>query len=302
MKIAVVGPGAMGLLFASFLKRSGEDVLLFDKDPERASKITQSGISVEGISGEFKSEVRCSSKPDDLKDRELILICVKSYDTKKAALEIKGSIKNDAFVMTLQNGVGNIEELSQALGPDKVIGGVTNHGATLLGIGRIRHAGIGDTAIGPCDKNIAMALTKAGFKTDVVTNITDLIWSKLIINVGINALTAITQLNNGRLIEFEGTHSVMRGAVREACEVAKKKGIKLIYDDPLKKVEEVCVKTAKNVSSMLQDVLKKRKTEIDYINGAIVKEAKAFGINVPVNEALTGLVKTIEESYAIQVK
>ncbi|MDP3804499.1 MAG: ketopantoate reductase C-terminal domain-containing protein, partial [Candidatus Omnitrophota bacterium] len=128
------------------------------------------------------------------------------------------------------------------------------------------------------------------------------IWSKLIINVGINALTAITRLNNGRLIEYEESRSLLRSAVQEATKIVKRKRIKLAYDDPIQKVESVCKGTAQNVSSMLQDVLNKRRTEIEFINGAIIRQGKALGIPTPVNEVLANLVRTIETSYDKVVK
>lgn len=128
-------------------------------------------------------------------------------------------------------------------------------------------------------------------------DIKSLAWSKLIINVGINALTAITRLPNGKLIEFEGTKRILRDAVTEATRIAKRKRIKLIYDDPLAKVEAVCESTAANISSMLQDVLRKKHTEIDFINGVIVRLGQELGIAVPINKLLVDLVKTIESSY-----
>jgi 2-dehydropantoate 2-reductase len=123
------------------------------------------------------------------------------------------------------------------------------------------------------------------------------LWSKLIINVGINALSALTRLHNGRLIEFEGTRRILRDAVTEAVKIAKRKRIKLIYEDPLAKVEAVCEATSGNVSSMLQDVLRRKRTEIDFINGVIVRLGQELGIPVPVNSLLVNLVKTIEDSY-----
>jgi 2-dehydropantoate 2-reductase len=121
----------------------------------------------------------------------------------------------------------------------------------------------------------------------------------LIINTGINALTAITRLNNGRLTEFEGTRKIMREAVTEAVRIAKRKRIKLEYDDPLAKVEAVCDATSGNISSMLQDVLRKKRTEIDFINGVIVRLGQELGIVTPANTMLVELVKTIEASYQL---
>jgi len=220
--------------------------------------------------------------------------------------------------LTLQNGIGNIETISEIVGEERVIAGVTSQGATLLGNGHIRHAGVGDTAIGYWQassrksskkwkiprrvlEDIAGVLKSAGFKTKVTDKVKDLIWSKLIINVGINSLTAITRLNNGRLVEYEGTRQILKLAVLEAAKIARRKRITLTYSDPIKKVESVCVATAGNISSMLQDALRKRKTEIDYINGAIVREGENLEIATPINKVLTEAVKTIEESYLQQL-
>lgn len=308
MKIAIVGPGAMGCLFAAFLARAKQEVFLIDHNPERAKKLGQNGIEVEGISGEFSVRVNATSEPKDVGICDLVIICVKSYDTEEAAKAIKGLIGENTQVLTLQNGIGNVQILNDIVGEDKVIGGITSHGATLLNPGHIRHAGRGETIIGKANgkvlgpvREVAVVLNKAGFETKVSKDINGIIWSKLIINVGINALGAITRLHNGRLIEYNGTRDIMRLVVQEAVKVAKRKRIKLAYDDPIQKVEGVAKATAGNICSMLQDVLKKRRTEIDFINGAIVRQAKSLNIPTPVNEVLTNLVKTIELSYEKQL-
>lgn len=309
MKIVIVGPGAMGCLFAYYLSKSKEEIWLLDKNPERAKKLKSSGIKIEGISGSGVVKVNVSGDPKEIGPAELLLIAVKSYDTKEAIKSVKPIIKEESLVLTIQNGLGNLEIISEIAGQDKVLGGITNQGATLLDIGYIRHAGRGETVIGRLDSKISSELrslrelfNKVGLETRLSKDIKGLIWSKLIINVGINALTAITRLNNGRLIEFETTRKILREAVNEAIRVAKKKRIKLAYDDPLSKVEAVCEATSGNISSMLQDVLSLRRTEIDFINGAIVRQAEPLNIPVPVNTTLCNLVKTIESSYQLQIK
>jgi 2-dehydropantoate 2-reductase len=145
---------------------------------------------------------------------------------------------------------------------------------------------------------IREVFNKVGFECKVSRDIKSLLWSKLIINAGINALSAITRLPNGKLIEYEGTKRILRDAVTEAAKIAKRKRIKLIFDDPLAKVEAVCEGTQKNLSSMLQDILRKKRTEVDFINGVIVRLGQELGIDVPTNKFLLDLVKTIESSYA----
>lgn len=306
MKIVVVGPGAMGCLLAAFLSKSKEDIWLLDKDKERAAKINSQGITLEGVSGNWQAKVRAESDTKRIGEADLLIICVKSYNTKEAILYARPLIGEKTGVLTLQNGIGNIEIIADAVGSDKVMGGVTNEGATLLGIGSIRHAGRGETVIGRIDGKIPVEMRymrevfkSCGLEMRISRDIKGLLWSKLIINVGINALTAITRLNNGRLVEFEGTRRILREAVTEATKIAKRKRIKLIYDDPLAKVEAVCEATEGNISSMLQDVLKKKRTEIDFINAVIVRHAQELGIPAPINSVLVGLVKTIESSYEL---
>ena len=305
MKIAVVGPGAMGCLIAGFLKnKTKEDVWLYDKFPERAGQIRSGSVKIEGSGGSYQVKLNVTADAKEIGTADLVIICVKSYSTEDACKDSKEMVGENTHVMTLQNGIGNVQILNDYFGPEKVIAGITNHGATLLGVGHVRHAGKGDTIIGKSDgklsgilKEVSKILNRAGFETKISKDIDSVIWSKLIINVGINALTAITRLNNGRLIEYEESRSLLRNAVQEATRIVKRKRIKLAYDDPIQKAESVCKATATNVSSMLQDVLNKKRTEIDFINGAIVRQGKALGIATPVNEVLTNLVKTIETSY-----
>ena len=309
MKIAVVGPGAIGCLIAAFLSKSkNEEIWLLDKDKERAAKISQQGVVVDGISGNWVAKVKVTADPKEIGDADVAVVCVKSYATKEAVLHCKALVADRTKVLTLQNGLGNIEIIGEVVGQDKVIGGVTNLGATLLDIGKVRHAGRGETVIGRIDGKIPVEMrsirelfNNAGLETRISRDIKGLIWSKLIINAGINALTAVTRLHNGRLIEFEGTRRILREAVTEATRIAKRKKIRLIYDDPLAKVEAVCEATASNISSMLQDVLKHKRTEIDFINGVIVRQGQGLGIPTPINALLTDLVKTIEASYSEQL-
>lgn len=308
MKIVIVGPGAMGCLIAAYLAKSKEEIWLLDKDKERAQKLDEQGVLVEGVSGEWQAKLRASSDPLEIGSADLIIICVKSYNTKEAMQKIKPLISESTMVLTLQNGIGNIEIIAEVAGPERVIGGVTNQGATLLGPGRVRHAGKGETIIGRIDAKIPVEMrqirelfNKVGLEARISRDIKGLLWSKLIVNVGINALTAITRLKNGRLLDYEGTRKIMRELVNEAVKVAKKKRIKIIYDDPLAKVEAVCEATAENISSMLQDVLKGKRTEIDFINGVVVRQAESSGIPAVANSMVVNLVKTIESSYEAKV-
>jgi 2-dehydropantoate 2-reductase len=309
MKIVIVGPGAIGCLFAAYLAKSKEEIWLLDKNSQRAAKINECGISIEGSSGVWQSKPKATANPKDIGQADLILICVKSFNTKAAIEQISPLLDQETKILTLQNGIGNVEIISELAGEERVIAGVTNEGATLIDIGKIRHAGRGETIIGAIDGKTPVAMrvirevfNKVGFECKMSRDIKSLLWSKLIINVGINALSAITRLPNGKLIEYEGTKRILRDAVTEAAKIAKRKRIKLIFDDPLAKVEAVCEGTQGNFSSMLQDVLRKKRTEVDFINGVIVRLACELGIDVPTNRFLLDLVKTIESSYIESAK
>lgn len=307
-KIAIAGPGAIGCLFAAYLTKSGQDVWLLDKDSKRAQTLSDIGIKIEGVSGTWQTKVNATADASEIGKAEFIIICVKSYDTQRAVKDVSSLVGRDSLVVTLQNGIGNIEVLSESFGNQAVAAGTTNMGANLQGTGFLRHAGLGETVFGRIDGKTTFSLrtlreifNKANLPARTSRDIEGILWSKLIINVGINALTAITGLNNGRLIEFEWTSRILKDAVTEAVKVAKRKRIKLIFDDPLGKVESVCEATAKNISSMLQDRLKEKKTEIDFINGVIVRQAQSLGIPAPVNQVLYELVKTIEATYKHRV-
>jgi len=304
MKIVIVGAGALGTLLAALLSKTKSDIWILEKDKARANVLSRDGITVEGLSN-FKAQVKATTDHEEIGSADLVIISVKSYNTKEASLCAKPLISDNTAVLTLQNGIGNIEVISEVAGAERVLGGVTNLGATLLGTGKVRYAGKGETTIGRMDgqmpvvtRSVREIFNKAGLDTKISRDIKGVLWSKLIINAGINALTALTRLPNGKLVEFEGTRKLMREASAEAVKVAKRKRIKLIYDDPLAKVEAVCEATSANISSMLQDILKKKRTEIDFINGVIVRHGQELGVPVPVNSMLVDLVKSIEAGYS----
>jgi 2-dehydropantoate 2-reductase len=302
MDFLIVGPGAMGCLFASRLCMAGYGVTLLDYKRERAEQISRQGIIVEGVTGEYTVNVpvavgETGSQPD------YVLICVKAIKTREAGEEIAPWLPKKSIIVTLQNGIGNMETLTEIFEKERVVGGITSEGATVLGWGRIRHAGRGPTVFGPEDNpgarlaNLVSAFNKAGFKAKSTVDVESLIWGKLVINAGINALTAITRLKNGRLPDIESARLVIKEAVIEAATVAEAKKIGLPYPDPFRRVLDVCRDTAENTSSMLQDVLNKKATEVDYINGAVVREGDVLGIPTPTNRVLTSMVRAIQESY-----
>jgi 2-dehydropantoate 2-reductase len=307
MKIVVIGPGAMGCLFAGYLKEAGQDVSLLDYKADRAALIHRQGIIITGARGDHEVHVPVGVDTAVLAEADLALVCVKAYATAAVADIIASEKPGPGWVLTLQNGLGNVEILSGKLGDERVIGGVTTAGGYVTGPGAVHHSGDGDTHIGRAAGDneaiqpVAEVLGKAGFPARVEDRVSDLIWSKLVVNVGINALGAITRLKNGMLVEYAGAEAIMERAVAEVVAVAEAAGVALLHADPLEAVRTVCRNTAANTCSMLSDLLAKRRTEIDFINGAVVREGLATQIATPVNAVLADLVRTIEQSYETRV-
>ncbi len=302
MKITVLGAGAMGSLYGGFLAEAGNEVWLLDVWKEHVTAIQGQGLRIEGISGERRiKNIHATDTPSDIGPSELVIVFVKSTVTDLALQGAQEIIGENTVILTLQNGLGNIEKIASVVEQKRIIAGTTAHGATVLGAGSIKHAGRGPTIIGEIDgkstariDTIANILNAANLETTASDNVMGLIWDKLLVNVGINALTAITRLKNGQLIEFKETEEILELAVTEALMVAQAKGIQLGYADPVAHTKEVCKLTAENKASMLQDILHKRKTEIDMINGAIVREGTKLGIQTPANIVLSNLVGVIQ--------
>jgi len=303
MKTVIMGAGAMGSLFGGLLALSGEEVWLVDIREDHIQALVSTGLTVEEGGKKQRIPVHATKEVASIGKADLIVFFVKAYHTEKAVSDALVLQKQDTVFLTLQNGLGNEETIRQQVDPRKVILGVTNQGATFLGPGRIRHAGWGKTYIGEFDgkvtprmTEIAQLFTSAGIESEVSSNIQSLVWNKLFINVGINAVAAITGLRNGRLLDYPETLRLMEALVSEAVAVARKKGI-LIEGNPIEKVKAVAEATKENRCSMGQDFDNRRKTEIDAINGAVVREAERLGISVPYNEMITDLVKVIEKGF-----
>lgn len=302
MKISIIGSGAMGSLFGGRLALSGQEVLLYDVYQEHVDAINKVGLSIEDAATGQVTLVhpKASSDPESVVGSDVLIIFVKSTTTEEAAAKFQAFAKPGTIALTLQNGLGNEEILRKHFGPQRTAAGVTSQGATFLGPGRIRHAGKGPTHMAMADGDatkldaLAAALGAAGFEIHVDQDVAGMVWSKLLINVGINALTALLNLKNGQLLDYTDVKSLMADLVAEAVTVAKARGVSLTYEDPIATVYDVAQKTGANASSMLQDFQKSRQSEIDFMNGAIVREAKKLGIPVPVNEALTRLVRTMD--------
>ncbi len=306
MKIVIIGAGAMGGLFAAHLVSAGEMVTVVDVWQEHIDAIKNHGLSLETGAGTVVTHPVASAHVAGTAPADLVIIFVKSSMTEAAARSALPIMGPSTRIMTLQNGLGNAETIAGVVGKDRVMAGTTAQGATLVGPGCIRHGGRGDTHIGRLAgdadefcQEVARRFSRAGIPTVADDEVQSLIWGKLVINAGINALTALLKLRNGQLAELDETRQLVALAVEEAVQVATASGVKLPYEDPVSKVLATAVATTSNQSSMLQDVLHGRLTEIDAINGALVREGERRGIPTPVNRTLTLLIRALEKKVGI---
>jgi 2-dehydropantoate 2-reductase len=311
MKIAIIGPGALGTLLAASLiiktnLKTPLDLWLLDHNPERAKYLDEKGLILEKGDQLLHCKINATADPKEIGPTDIIILCVKYPDVAAGLQQAAKLAHPESLLITLQNGIGHLELLKAGKGSPAIVLGVTALGANLVSPGHVRFAGSGMTRIGFLKSasfarslhlaKVCNLLNDCGMETAIVDDILDYVWTKLLINVGINALTAIHRCPNGGLLESEDTQNTLTAAVKEGEAVARAMGINL-PEDPLAMTLDVCKKTARNLSSMLQDINNRRPTEIDSINGQIVAAGRKFDIPVPVNEELVQKVKEIEKNY-----
>lgn len=318
LRIGFIGAGSIGSLFGGYLASIDSDEysleVIFFGDKEHGGEINKKGLklhkeqtvtTIDRIKAyENQDIVESFIKKDSSYQFDFMFLTTKTYDIESALEQYKNLIKLSRRLVVLQNGIGNEDLVKNFCSRDKIIRIVTSHGAFLKEPGHIYHTGEGFIKIGLAfSKNVPPdlillkeLLNQSGLETVIVRDIIQSSWEKIFVNIGINALGALTRLNNGQLLEDEGLKRIMKKAVQEALKVAELKKIQLPDTDYLKLTYSVAEKTYNNQNSMLQDVLKGQATEIDFINGKIVEFAKELDFKVPINELLTNLIKGLENS------
>lgn len=308
MEILIIGAGAMGGLFGALLAPHAA-VSLFTTNTEHAQAVHRDGLTLTGMDGTVRrTGVRVLTDPEQYGGQaDLILICTKSRSTDAAAATAQHLLAKDGLVLTLQNGLGNLERIAAVVGPARASAGITAQAATLLAPGQVRHAGSGPTVLaalpgqGQRIAAIAELFNRAGIETRITDDVDALLWSKLIVNVGINALTALLRVPNGVLAEVPECEQLMAEAVAEAVAVARALNIHLAYEEQWDRVRQVCILTSTNRASMLQDILRGAPTEIDVINGAVVAKGREAGVATPVNLLLTRLIRALEATTSQRI-
>lgn len=300
MKIAIVGAGALGSLFGALLARSGQQVWLYNPSfVEHIHAICAQGLTLTTEAGEQSISLPAVTAVKDMGETmDLVGIFVKAYDTEQAIQDARALVGEQSWVLSLQNGIGPEEILSRYVPKEQILRGVTAQGATLVKPGVIRWAGRGPTRFGSLTNSplpervteVVGVFNQAGIEADYAPNVQQLIWEKLLVNAAINPLTALFGVANGALVEDPALRAILQDVTLEALPVVVTHGVHLLADEAVQRVEGVCRATSKNLSSMLQDVRRGKRTEIEFINGAVVREGERLGIPTPLNRLLTQLI------------
>lgn len=303
MKVAIVGAGAMGSVFGGLLQSAGNEVWLIDLWADHIQAIQQNGLRVSGASGDRTVKLQATTDVAEPGIADLVVIATKALATRQAARDAAPLVGPRTLLLTLQNGVGNAEAIAAERGPDNLIVGTAGgFGAHLRAPGHSHHEGMelmmmGEYTGGLTERleMVAQTFRDAGFSVKTHPEVLTVIWGKLLRNVAANGVASITGLRSGQMRENPAVMSIVENLVREAAAVATAKGIQLPYDDPLKIVGDFGTLMPAARPSMLQDMLAGRATEIDALNGAIVREGAALGVPTPYNEVVTLFVKALED-------
>ncbi|WP_322011848.1 2-dehydropantoate 2-reductase [Paraburkholderia sp. J12] len=297
MRIAVMGAGAVGCYYGGMLARAGHDVVLIGR-AQHVEAIGRDGLRLE--TQQFDERIgrphlTASTDPAAVEGAQLVLFCVKSTDTERAGAYIGSRLAADTLVLTLQNGVDNAERLRGAIAQE-VAAAVVYVATEMAGPGHVRHHGRGELVIEPSSQSeaVAQTLVEAGIPTQISANVRGALWAKLILNCAYNALSAITQLPYGRLVEGEGVRASMRDIVAECIAVAQADGVSLPPDVDLA-VRRIAETMPGQYSSTAQDVARGKRSEIDHLNGLVVRRGEALGVATPANRLLHTLVRLIED-------
>jgi len=300
MQVAVMGAGAVGCYFGGMLARAGHEVTLIAR-PQHVDAVTREGLRMETRNFDERVRLQASSDPAAVQGARLVLFCVKSGDTETAGRQIEPHVSTDTVVLCLQNGVDNAERLRAVLPQAEVAAAVVYVGTEMAGPGHVKHHGRGELVIDPVRRlpDLAKVLVAAGIPAEVSENVRGALWLKLILNCAYNAVSAIAQMPYGQTVKSAGIPEVMRDVVSECLAVAKADGVH-VPGDVDAAVRRIVETMPGQYSSTAQDLARGKPSEIDFLNGHVVRRGEALGLATPANRALWALVKLIESKTASQ--
>jgi len=305
MKIAIIGVGAMGSVYAALLASAGHDVWAVDVWKEHIDAIREKGLRVEGASGDRTVRINATTNPADVRDADLVIIATKHDGVVEAAHAALRMAKDNAPILTIQNGLGSADAVAEIIGSNRLMMGVVGgFGASMKAPGHAHHNGMEFLRLGEMDggltprlEAVAEAWRAGGFKVLTFSDIHKMVWEKLICNVTYSGPCALTGLRVGEAQENPSAWSICAACANEAFQVARAKGIALDFDDPVAYVRAFGQKILNARPSMLLDHLAGRRAEIDNINGAIPREGAKVGVATPVNSVVVALLKAKESAF-----
>jgi 2-dehydropantoate 2-reductase len=302
VKIAIVGTGAMGSVYATLFAAAGHEVWAIDVWKEHVDAMRSKGLRLEGASGDRTVRVNATSRPEDAGTCDLVILATKAMQVRDAAESLEPLLTTGTPVLSIQNGLGGPDTAARVLGRERVMVGVVGgFGASMRGPGHAHHNGMELVRLGefggpitPRLKQVEETWRSAGFRVKVFDDIDQLVWEKLICNCALSGPCAVSDMTTGEVMADPDMAQISAACASEAFAVARKKGVKLGFDDPVAYTRDFASKIPKARPSALLDLLAKRKSEIDVINGSIPRVGKELGIAAPVNQAITALVHAKE--------
>lgn len=303
MRFGIVGAGSLGSVYGGFLHAAEREVHLYETDEEVVDAINGDGIRIDRPEGDsLVVEPPATTDPSAVDPVDVLFLFTKAFDTEQAMRDAEPMVDATTRVVTLQNGVTNVDVVSEYVPRDRIVSGYTRAGANTVGPGHVRFLGTDGSVIGGEDRetarSVAAALTDAGLTTTVVDDPVPHIWKKQFRNVARKPISALTELRNGPQVEYEGTREVARHLIEEAVEVARAKDVAILPEDPVADfLQPGTPEKYDKKSSILEDVENERPTEIAQINGAVVTYGEAEDVDTPYNRMATNLVTAKEYSY-----
>jgi 2-dehydropantoate 2-reductase len=298
MKAGIIGAGALGSLFAHFFSNINIDFVLYENNEESVSDIKNKGLTLKREERSTSISPVISSSPGILAEAEVIFLFVKSYSTNDAVKVVSEHLCKNSILVSLQNGLGNVDEIRKYIDAERIVYGTTTMGAAKSSMSEVISGGAGIINLGGVHsgnvKTVNDLLVSAGLDSHIVSDPDLYLWQKAVINAGINPIAAILGIPNGGIIASSYASMLQENVVREAVNSALANNMNLDFPEMLKKTRDVCEKTSINICSMLQDVRNRRKTEIESINGRIIEYAENKGVSLPFNKSLFLLVKSLE--------
>ena len=299
MKVAVVGAGAMGSIFGARFHDAGHETVLVDVAQPLVEKIGTDGVTIVAKDGEERTvRVPATTLPSSVGPADLVVFFVKCYHTAPAAESARPLVGPKTAVASLQNGWGNGDVLASVFPPEQVVVGVTYNSGTVLELGKVAHPGVGPTLMGPYEGDstegaarLAEAITDTGLEAQVVAPVRPEIWKKLILNAATLPTAALTGMHAGALTEHGQMRELVSETAREAVAVARALGYDIDPEERISYIHELLERAGPTRGSMLQDFEAGRRTEIDVINGAVVRAADETDVPVPLNRAFVALIE-----------